>query len=128
MQDSVVVSDMFKITSCYCFRKLYFLVASSVKCEFNQVFCCFFLLQHKLVCQGVNNQSYICESGHCCGETQCCSYYYELWCELPTSFLFNLDNGMWRLLQIGKQSQLKVGCVLHHLRAYQISVFLTFKG
>ncbi|XP_070771877.1 WW domain binding protein 1-like a [Enoplosus armatus] len=33
----------------------------------------------KLVCQGVNNQSYICESGHCCGETQCCSYYYELW-------------------------------------------------
>ncbi|KAG7999864.1 WW domain binding protein 1-like [Nibea albiflora] len=33
----------------------------------------------KLLCQGVNNQSYICESGHCCGETQCCSYYYELW-------------------------------------------------
>ncbi|KAI3362649.1 hypothetical protein L3Q82_001629 [Scortum barcoo] len=33
----------------------------------------------KLVCQGVNNQSYICESGHCCGETQCCNYYYELW-------------------------------------------------
>ncbi|XP_058508208.1 WW domain binding protein 1-like a [Solea solea] len=33
----------------------------------------------RLVCQGVNNQSYICESGHCCGETQCCSYYYELW-------------------------------------------------
>ncbi|XP_069030778.1 WW domain binding protein 1-like a [Embiotoca jacksoni] len=31
------------------------------------------------VCQGVNNQSYVCESGHCCGETQCCSYYYELW-------------------------------------------------
>lgn len=33
----------------------------------------------KLVCQGVNNQTYICESGHCCGETMCCSYYYELW-------------------------------------------------
>ncbi|XP_026212286.1 WW domain binding protein 1-like a [Anabas testudineus] len=33
----------------------------------------------KLVCEGANNQSYICESGHCCGETQCCSYYYELW-------------------------------------------------
>ncbi|XP_029377143.1 WW domain binding protein 1-like a [Echeneis naucrates] len=32
-----------------------------------------------LVCQGLNNQTYICESGHCCGETQCCSYYYELW-------------------------------------------------
>ena len=48
----------------------------------------FVYLQVKLVCQGVNNQSYICESGHCCGETQCCSYYYELWCELPTSSLF----------------------------------------
>ncbi|KAM3605800.1 uncharacterized protein V6R79_005028 [Siganus canaliculatus] len=32
-----------------------------------------------LVCQGLNNQSYICETGHCCGEIQCCSYYYELW-------------------------------------------------
>lgn len=42
-------------------------------------------LQARLVCQGVDNQSYICESGHCCGETQCCSYYYELWCELLTS-------------------------------------------
>ncbi|KAM9848118.1 WW domain binding protein 1-like a [Aulostomus maculatus] len=35
--------------------------------------------EDKLVCMGVNNQSYICESGHCCGETQCCSFYYELW-------------------------------------------------
>uniref|UniRef100_A0AAY4D9S1 Uncharacterized protein n=1 Tax=Denticeps clupeoides TaxID=299321 RepID=A0AAY4D9S1_9TELE len=33
----------------------------------------------KLLCHGVNNQSYICESGHCCGENSCCSYYYELW-------------------------------------------------
>ncbi|XP_029926254.1 WW domain binding protein 1-like a [Myripristis murdjan] len=33
----------------------------------------------KLVCQGLNNQSYICETGHCCGEMQCCTYYYELW-------------------------------------------------
>uniref|UniRef100_A0A8C2W6V1 WW domain binding protein 1-like b n=1 Tax=Cyclopterus lumpus TaxID=8103 RepID=A0A8C2W6V1_CYCLU len=32
-----------------------------------------------LHCEGVNNQSYICESGHCCGNSQCCSYYYELW-------------------------------------------------
>ncbi|XP_040042560.2 WW domain binding protein 1-like b isoform X1 [Gasterosteus aculeatus] len=32
-----------------------------------------------LHCDGVNNQSYICESGHCCGNSQCCSYYYELW-------------------------------------------------
>ncbi|XP_008320745.1 WW domain binding protein 1-like a isoform X2 [Cynoglossus semilaevis] len=33
----------------------------------------------RLLCQGANNQSYFCESGHCCGEKQCCSYYYELW-------------------------------------------------
>ncbi|XP_040275409.1 WW domain-binding protein 1 [Bufo bufo] len=30
-------------------------------------------------CPGVNNKSYVCESGHCCGETGCCTYYYELW-------------------------------------------------
>ncbi|XP_015239786.1 WW domain binding protein 1-like b isoform X2 [Cyprinodon tularosa] len=30
-------------------------------------------------CEGVNNHSYFCEYGHCCGESQCCSYYYELW-------------------------------------------------
>ncbi|XP_061766999.1 WW domain binding protein 1-like [Nerophis ophidion] len=35
--------------------------------------------QDKLVCEGLNNQNYTCESGHCCGKTQCCSYYYELW-------------------------------------------------
>ncbi|XP_037126874.1 WW domain binding protein 1-like [Syngnathus acus] len=35
--------------------------------------------EERLVCTGLNNQSYTCDSGHCCGETQCCSYYYELW-------------------------------------------------
>lgn len=48
--------------------------------------------QAKLVCEGANNQSYICESGHCCGETQCCSYYYELWCKSLTSYLFFVDS------------------------------------
>lgn len=43
------------------------------------------LPQSLLHCDGVNNQSYICESGHCCGESQCCSYYYELWCKSPAS-------------------------------------------
>ena len=38
--------------------------------------------QSQLVCLGINNQSYLCEYGHCCGETQCCSYYYELWCKM----------------------------------------------
>ncbi|NXN93788.1 WBP1 protein, partial [Rhinopomastus cyanomelas] len=31
------------------------------------------------LCPGVNNQPYVCESGHCCGESGCCTYYYELW-------------------------------------------------
>ncbi|XP_057700396.1 WW domain binding protein 1-like isoform X2 [Corythoichthys intestinalis] len=31
-------------------------------------------------CPGINsNPGYICETGHCCGETGCCTYYYELW-------------------------------------------------
>ncbi|TNM85889.1 hypothetical protein fugu_008160 [Takifugu bimaculatus] len=31
-------------------------------------------------CAGVNNNpGYLCETGHCCGETGCCTYYYELW-------------------------------------------------
>ena len=37
---------------------------------------------------GTNNQSYICDTGHCCGQSQCCNYYYELWCKsLPGGFL-----------------------------------------
>ncbi|XP_059179762.1 WW domain binding protein 1-like a [Centropristis striata] len=58
----------------------------------------------RLMCQGVNNQSYICESGHCCGETQCCSYYYELW-------WFWL---VWTLIVI-----LTCCCVCQHWRAKQ---------
>ncbi|XP_048855680.1 WW domain binding protein 1-like isoform X1 [Brienomyrus brachyistius] len=31
-------------------------------------------------CPGVNSHGgYLCETGHCCGETGCCTYYYELW-------------------------------------------------
>ncbi|RMC14595.1 hypothetical protein DUI87_09693 [Hirundo rustica rustica] len=33
------------------------------------------------VLPGVNNRPYVCETGHCCGESGCCTYYYELWCE-----------------------------------------------
>lgn len=58
----------------------------------------------KLVCQGVNNLTYICESGHCCGETMCCSYYYELW-------WFWL---VWTLIII-----LTCCCVCQHWRAKQ---------
>lgn len=32
-------------------------------------------------CFGVNNEQYRCEMGYCCGETECCTYYYELWCK-----------------------------------------------
>lgn len=41
----------------------------------------FLVLQNRLLCVGVNNQSYFCDSGHCCGESRCCSYYYEVWCK-----------------------------------------------
>ncbi|KAM9769958.1 LOW QUALITY PROTEIN: WW domain binding protein 1-like b [Menidia menidia] len=54
-----------------------------------------------LQCEGVNNQSYFCESGHCCGESQCCSYYYELW-------WFWL---VWAIIFI-----LSCCCVCHHRR------------
>lgn len=54
-----------------------------------------------LQCEGVNNQSYTCESGHCCGESQCCSYYYELW-------WFWL---VWAIIFI-----LSCCCVCHHRR------------
>ncbi|KAL4618203.1 WW domain binding protein 1-like isoform X2 [Arapaima gigas] len=31
-------------------------------------------------CPGDNSKGgYLCESGHCCGEMGCCTYYYELW-------------------------------------------------
>lgn len=35
--------------------------------------------QAREYCPGVKNQPYVCETGHCCGETGCCTYYYELW-------------------------------------------------
>ncbi|KAL0965464.1 hypothetical protein UPYG_G00281570 [Umbra pygmaea] len=35
--------------------------------------------QGKDLCLGVNNEQYRCEMGYCCGETECCTYYYELW-------------------------------------------------
>ncbi|XP_067879224.1 WW domain-binding protein 1-like isoform X2 [Heterodontus francisci] len=35
--------------------------------------------QAKELCFGVNNEPYWCETGYCCGETECCTYYYELW-------------------------------------------------
>ncbi|XP_075700954.1 WW domain-binding protein 1 [Rhinoderma darwinii] len=36
-------------------------------------------LQAREQCPGLNNKPYVCESGHCCGESGCCTYYYELW-------------------------------------------------
>lgn len=44
--------------------------------------------QAKEACVGTNNQSYICDTGHCCGQSQCCNYYYELWCKC-------LPGGSW---------------------------------
>lgn len=39
-------------------------------------------------CPGGNSKAgYLCETGHCCGETGCCTYYYELWCKLADTFI-----------------------------------------
>lgn len=40
------------------------------------------VFQGKDFCFGLNNEQYRCEMGYCCGETECCTYYYELWCKL----------------------------------------------
>lgn len=43
------------------------------------------LLGRPRYCPGAKaNGGYLCETGHCCGETGCCTYYYELWCKLLT--------------------------------------------
>lgn len=57
-----------------------------------------------VICQGPNNQSYVCQSGHCCEEGQCCTYYYELW-------WFWL---VWALIII-----LSACCVCHHFHSKQ---------
>lgn len=50
--------------------------------------------QDKEACVGTNNQSYICDTGHCCGQSQCCNYYYELWCKsLSRGFLASQGPG-----------------------------------
>ncbi|XP_015249345.1 PREDICTED: WW domain binding protein 1-like isoform X1 [Cyprinodon variegatus] len=57
-----------------------------------------------LVCVGMDNQSYTCESGRCCGDAECCLNYYELW-------WFWL---VWALIII-----LTGFCICHHWRAKQ---------
>ncbi|XP_060793607.1 mucin-2 isoform X2 [Neoarius graeffei] len=43
------------------------------------------LLGSPRYCPGANSASgYLCQTGHCCGETGCCTYYYELWCFLAS--------------------------------------------
>ncbi|XP_042153759.1 salivary glue protein Sgs-3-like [Oncorhynchus tshawytscha] len=38
------------------------------------------LLGRPRYCPGASSVGgYLCETGHCCGETGCCTYYYELW-------------------------------------------------
>ncbi|KAK6469320.1 WW domain-binding protein 1 [Huso huso] len=37
------------------------------------------LVQGKEFCFGVNREPYRCEMGYCCRETECCTYYHELW-------------------------------------------------
>lgn len=67
----------------------------------NALLRCFLVLQDKEACVGTNNQSYICDTGHCCGQSQCCNYYYELWCKsLPRGFLASQGPG-YRLCSLG---------------------------
>lgn len=61
---------------------------ASIHCAMTAIFVC---SQGKMVCHGVNNQSYVCDWGHCCGETECCGYYYELWCEFTHIFFLILS-------------------------------------
>lgn len=52
------------------------------------------LLGRPRYCPGANaNGGYLCETGHCCGETGCCTYYYELWCksDVFVAFLIGLQ-------------------------------------
>lgn len=40
------------------------------------------LLGRPRYCPGAKaSGGYLCETGHCCGEAGCCTYYYELWCK-----------------------------------------------
>ena len=38
----------------------------------------------------MNNEQYRCEMGYCCGETECCTYYYELWCRFLSQLFWSL--------------------------------------
>ncbi|KTF88449.1 hypothetical protein cypCar_00041719 [Cyprinus carpio] len=43
------------------------------------------LLGSPRYCPGTNSASgYLCQTGHCCQDTGCCTYYYELWCFLAS--------------------------------------------
>uniref|UniRef100_A0A3Q0SIT3 WW domain binding protein 1 n=1 Tax=Amphilophus citrinellus TaxID=61819 RepID=A0A3Q0SIT3_AMPCI len=50
-----------------------------------------YLAQGKEFCFGVNNEQYRCEMGYCCGETECCTYYYELWFWLVWTLIIMLS-------------------------------------
>ncbi|XP_048865336.1 WW domain binding protein 1-like isoform X1 [Brienomyrus brachyistius] len=58
--------------------------------------------ENKLICYDQKNQSYTCESGQCCGESECCGHYYQLW-------WFWL---VWTLI-----ITLSCCCICHHRRA-----------
>ncbi|KAI7805348.1 WW domain binding protein 1-like a [Triplophysa rosa] len=60
------------------------------------------LTENRLLCIGVNNQSYYCNSGYCCEESQCCNNFYEVW---------------WFWLVLTLIVILACCCVCHHRRA-----------
>lgn len=68
---------------CYCV-KFQTAIGQSVLCAgyFNDsYYVLFYVFQGKDFCFGLNNEQYRCDMGYCCGETECCTYYYELWCK-----------------------------------------------
>lgn len=62
---------------------------------------------------GTNNQSYICDTGHCCGQSQCCNYYYELWCKSSPGVGESLGiPGSWLLPSLLGKPVILLGAVL----------------
>lgn len=58
------------------------------------------LLGRPRYCPGAKaHGGYLCETGHCCGETGCCTYYYELWCK---SVLGGLGPCLGLCLDVGR--------------------------
>ncbi|CAH1258733.1 WBP1L [Branchiostoma lanceolatum] len=48
--------------------------------------------QAREFCKKQDKEGYWCETGHCCGDGGCCTYYYELWCRFKMTYC---QQGFW---------------------------------